>query len=38
MTSLFELWAGLPWWLRFGEALIFLLASTILTAKSRQRA
>jgi hypothetical protein len=27
---MFEWWAGLPWWLRLGVALIFLLISTIL--------
>ena len=28
--GLFEWWAGLPWWLRVGVALAFLLASTLL--------
>ena len=27
---MFRLWAGLPWWLRAGVAVSFLLASTIL--------
>lgn len=28
--GMFEWWAGLPWWLRVGVAMLFLLASTIL--------
>jgi hypothetical protein len=27
--GLFEWWAGLPWWLRVGVAVVFLLVSTI---------
>jgi hypothetical protein len=27
---MFEWWVGLPWWLRLGVALFFLLSSTIL--------
>ena len=30
MRALIEWWAGLPWWLRFGVAGLFLLVSTAL--------
>jgi hypothetical protein len=32
---LFEWWAGLPWWLRVGVAVAFLLSSTILLLAGR---
>ena len=28
--ALLEWWAGLPWWLRYGVAVVFLLISTVL--------